>query len=1307
MKLTNIENYNDIDLKIKPSGELNDESIEGISLISRSSKKGYARQNNLLPGTWISIYFNTNVPEVITGNITNLEEDMIEIKTYPDNETIYIDFAYKGIPLDLPIEEIIIRDDPQSAPDDEAKPVELSDPNATEAANVAFEEQPMPSNFTLSETLEIDNNEIEFGNELDAITQLVEVPDDEKRYGIETQLNDLLDELLSSVPINKRTNTVLKNIHTMVERFKQLRSEYSEMDEKYSSVKKVLKGSEHKPLVKSLNELDTSLPWLVPIIKNKKKVYNANLDEVDEYSDIINMTLAESRISEHDITQLYKNNEVPDGQNKYTYLIQQLNSYLTPFTLPAYPDNQIITKPVKTNMLGFMDNLDDFYSSAITDESIHRTRFDSQVYETGLYKLGINEQKSMAITFKEQITPSDQMNIKSFLSLPVQAIIYSKLYLPETDILEQSNLNLVNFNHWQLLNKFTNVVNSDEGIINSEKPMESEEEFNSFFQQIRELVPKPFTDSQDDYNKFLDSIVPNVRNLFNAMKPIIKNQFTFIDVVKVLEPFLVYTNDITFKSYEDMMRYVYQNINDYKKDFVSASKKMSSIRFVNYKITVAVASLTTILSKIRDIEVNVNTAYNITNSQGTKTTNMTDSEILRKILNADSCRLFANSIALCNQDLMSTINLDNELKTIQEQLLEQTEVNASNKPEVCKRVLVKKYNDLSELEADNDKTIYVDDKYDKIPYDILKEYKTEIDNMSIEDFTSFLTDKLQEVNGLDAKEAKFTASAMINGKQPVRNGEYALLDFVGQAQGEEEEDMGDVNASAIYVRKDNKWNLENSKLQLNDDESTFCNVNEECIYTKDTCESTLSLSDNIQNKNLQAMLNEFESRSDITTQDFVATLNSLYMYNLEMISVREQLQNERIFKYLKLHHNIGLTAQDVDVVKSPYSDVFDSIVGQADFTKRQTDIYKFCINFTHPGDELHNDPYWRYCNKTNIKLVPSFFYDLAYTFQINGDYSKVLADICRERGTISDDGDAWVDKHSGRFIKKIEFNDDEGYDESGFKSVSREVMEKDMGETIVQAAVNKQPVKTLTPENRVIVNIVSALTGYMGITIDNQREFILRYVNTIAQQGIPSEEAYERKSEKMLREKGKALPPYKDMKNSTLIIITLSVMLIAIQVNIPSVKTKKTFPGCVRSFSGYPAAGSQEDMTGITYIACVANKIKGGSEPWTALKKMSMSGIITRMKDILGRYLLSNREIEDLIKAKAEYMKVNKDDEIPIEHDISKWSTFLPPLKPFHLVNVKNVTKEFLASTMDSIRKGNKDQLERINEIESKIFYFS
>ena len=52
------------------------------------------------------------VPFIMTGLITNLEEDSITIETYPDKETIYIDFGYKGIPENLPLEKIIIRKEP-------------------------------------------------------------------------------------------------------------------------------------------------------------------------------------------------------------------------------------------------------------------------------------------------------------------------------------------------------------------------------------------------------------------------------------------------------------------------------------------------------------------------------------------------------------------------------------------------------------------------------------------------------------------------------------------------------------------------------------------------------------------------------------------------------------------------------------------------------------------------------------------------------------------------------------------------------------------------------------------------------------------------------------------------------------------------------------------------------------------------------------------------------------------------------------------------------------------------------------------
>ena len=88
-------------------GMLTDESINSISILFKHPEKGYARQNGLLKDKWITMEFGGDVPVLITGQITNLEEDMIEVKTYPDGETIYMDFAYKGLPLDIPIQTII------------------------------------------------------------------------------------------------------------------------------------------------------------------------------------------------------------------------------------------------------------------------------------------------------------------------------------------------------------------------------------------------------------------------------------------------------------------------------------------------------------------------------------------------------------------------------------------------------------------------------------------------------------------------------------------------------------------------------------------------------------------------------------------------------------------------------------------------------------------------------------------------------------------------------------------------------------------------------------------------------------------------------------------------------------------------------------------------------------------------------------------------------------------------------------------------------------------------------------------------
>ena len=116
MYLINVDTLAKIKLKISEDGIIGDGTITQISILSRSDSPSYARQNDLLPGKWVNIYFGGEYPVIITGEITNLEEDMIEIKTIGkdgDNDMLYINFGYKGIPEDLPIDNIEIREKPE------------------------------------------------------------------------------------------------------------------------------------------------------------------------------------------------------------------------------------------------------------------------------------------------------------------------------------------------------------------------------------------------------------------------------------------------------------------------------------------------------------------------------------------------------------------------------------------------------------------------------------------------------------------------------------------------------------------------------------------------------------------------------------------------------------------------------------------------------------------------------------------------------------------------------------------------------------------------------------------------------------------------------------------------------------------------------------------------------------------------------------------------------------------------------------------------------------------------------------------
>ena len=220
IKICNVETLDNTTLLIDEEGNLHDSSIESINLVSRANSDSFAIQNGLIPDKWIDIHFGGDVPEVITGEITSLENDMIEIRLYPNNEIIYIDFAYKGIPEDLPINKINVRAPPEgsrTAMDipslDRTDDVEDKATTGVPIEEMElFPEEEVDSSTEIKERIKeffIAEDDISFGEDLEEIIQEVRVDEDKIRFSVENQTNDLLNDMLSTIPNSNRTQSVL------------------------------------------------------------------------------------------------------------------------------------------------------------------------------------------------------------------------------------------------------------------------------------------------------------------------------------------------------------------------------------------------------------------------------------------------------------------------------------------------------------------------------------------------------------------------------------------------------------------------------------------------------------------------------------------------------------------------------------------------------------------------------------------------------------------------------------------------------------------------------------------------------------------------------------------------------------------------------------------------------------------------------------------------------------------------------------------------------------------------------------------
>ena len=1344
IQLTQISSLTEVQLNIDESGNLTDESIIQINILSRSQDKGYARQNNLLPQTWISIHIGGDIPTIITGEITNLDEDMIEIITYPELKTIFMDFKYQGIPQNIPIDKIVIREKPATLKSkvslsvlkqglEEGEIYEIGDDDDDETATIQFTETGesivnIPDNLKQTENIHNvlrdmynDAETIDFNDDLGEVKHAVERKESEQRFGIDVQVNDMMDELLSTIPNSGRTEIVMNNIHNIIRKYKLLREIYSKFDDNNNIYDINKNGDFHKPLVQNIMKMNIRLQWLLPTVKLQRKLYDLhNGTELDDiFADTTSSTLNDLQNIQNDY---YERN--PNDAKDYSLMQNRIQEIMNPVNNDKNMDC-IHTTQVLADIDAIVDNLDDFNSTVYTRSGASKRQYVMQRYNLGLNKLSDQLLKGGKTVYtRNNMTPNETMCLKSLVVLPAPIVKFSAIQLPTTNMLQRVSLHQQYFSLFRALRKNTEIVPHILDDLSNELEYEKmeKETKETIFKGIHEfaLGDVDYIDNNERFIKFVETIIPQTFTIIQLFHKYMKNKLSIVNVVKQLEPFMIYPEDITYAHYKAIRYFVNKEIQSLKSYIGEKSTQYNKMHNYNYHVINNPNIVLRLLAEKKDISDSFFQVYNLIHPDDKKLPDLSPHELLNRMIQMDTGTVFMNAITSI---MVSLITPDSIMNSLTPQTDDMSDIEKI-KPSDCNiRVLSKKYTSLKDLQKDNMvDVIYFDKEFDDTPYNIIEKYKDEQAKIDPEAFPEFLIENLIQRHNCPAHIAPELAKTIIAKKKEVVSGNYAILEIkptlkqgIDESKlSEKEKESVDVEADIrkkiqYYRRLKNMWVVDTDVTDVTfiDTQSLFCNINDSCLYNDKSriCESRDNAKIRINQESTNEMKAEFDKRYNESIDDFENKLDAKITYYIKQLKRNIMLREVREYKPNNLAYELGKRCSQPNVITSVNVKLRELIMGQPDFIKKQSDICKFVTYFTREPmiDKLNESPYWLYCKDTNAKLFPKSIYDLANTYVSEGNYRDKQDELCATIGVMSDDGDSIVDKHSGYVIRKLDFNEEDGFDDAGFRITSHAIMEKDLGDSSQNTTTTTVFESELSEK---IYNIANTLLTRINIPIKTMESFILRVSNEVADKHILTEIAYNRRNEANIKKTGKPLGPYDKYMNETIIMITTAVTFVGIQTATPSFQVSRVFPGCVKSFTGYPLAGI-EDISGIQYMACVVNKVKSSIIPWNSIQKLNPEKITNRIKDVLAKYIVIRSDIDELYTEKRLFLVSKPDIEVPKQHHISKWHHFMPPVTPYSIIKtLRPISGDFKQELLESIKSGKSAQNDMISLLHSRISAF-
>ena len=383
--------------------------------------------------------------------------------------------------------------------------------------------------------------------------------------------------------------------------------------------------------------------------------------------------------------------------------------------------------------------------------------------------------------------------------------------------------------------------------------------------------------------------------------------------------------------------------------------------------------------------------------------------------------------------------------------------------------------------------------------------------------------------------------------------------------------------------------IETNQTFVYDNEKWILNIEENLV--KGSKETNKYVNKRINEIVKQESTKEFQLKQEYDDRTYYIS-KSKYINTFNKSIFLKYNQIKRV--YSQLYHSNGYKP-------SPYQYIFDKILEIDNEEEKKKNIKIFCELYTIEG----TDPYWLYCIESGSKLVPKFLKTLAYS----NNYNETIQQICFNQGTQQDE--YWVDKYSGYTIKKINFNDEEGFTSDGFKVVSREVVKEPDG---IYSEIEKN---------------IETILNAIGISTEYIKPIYTEYT----------------KISKVLS------------KNSLLI---YAVIFIYIQCFIDTSEIKKSFFSCKTSFDGYPLSKKESETSGIEYIICVSKSL-------TNKKMNKMNKLSTDIDNFI-------KLINNCLKISSKFShKISQGKQAKTEIKISNsWLLFLPRLNKLNLTKIHN-----------------------------------